>query len=215
MHNYGLLRLHLCLQMWMSVWIIRATRMQAVKILRARTNALVYVVTVVMGKPAQVRRSWGRAWEREREREGEGGRDSERESEDRERERERERERVYKSKLKTVRIRIPIKHSTRGSTPSESHTENETASLLWLGVSCWPVEGQHETPRHSKLMVSFSVRKSKLLSLLSVAHVFVRSEVLECASSPCQHGGSCQEKLDGYTCRCSLGYQGDNCEEST
>ncbi|XP_078612846.1 EGF-like repeat and discoidin I-like domain-containing protein 3 [Branchiostoma floridae x Branchiostoma japonicum] len=34
----------------------------------------------------------------------------------------------------------------------------------------------------------------------------------ECLSSPCYHGGTCQDQVNSYRCRCPTGYSGDNCE---
>ena len=36
----------------------------------------------------------------------------------------------------------------------------------------------------------------------------------ECASSPCQNMGTCFDAIDGYTCICMAGYNGDSCEKS-
>lgn len=33
----------------------------------------------------------------------------------------------------------------------------------------------------------------------------------DCASSPCQNAGTCQDGLNDYTCSCTLGYTGKNC----
>jgi hypothetical protein len=33
-----------------------------------------------------------------------------------------------------------------------------------------------------------------------------------CASGPCQNGGTCNDCLDSYTCSCPTGYTGDSCE---
>ena len=37
-------------------------------------------------------------------------------------------------------------------------------------------------------------------------------DIDECASSPCQNGGTCIDDLNAYTCNCIPGYEGDNCE---
>eukprot|EP00058_Branchiostoma_floridae_P022698 XP_002608188.1 hypothetical protein BRAFLDRAFT_125860 [Branchiostoma floridae] len=34
----------------------------------------------------------------------------------------------------------------------------------------------------------------------------------ECASDPCQYGGTCTDGVNGYTCECVAGYTGDDCE---
>ena len=36
----------------------------------------------------------------------------------------------------------------------------------------------------------------------------------ECASDPCQNGGTCEDGENGYTCTCADGWEGDNCETS-
>jgi len=37
-------------------------------------------------------------------------------------------------------------------------------------------------------------------------------DVLECASSPCQNGGTCNEGISSYTCSCPSGFVGSRCE---
>ena len=37
-------------------------------------------------------------------------------------------------------------------------------------------------------------------------------DIDECAASPCQNGGSCNDQINGYTSNCPSGYVGTNCE---
>uniref|UniRef100_A0A669QZY3 Protein Z, vitamin K dependent plasma glycoprotein n=1 Tax=Phasianus colchicus TaxID=9054 RepID=A0A669QZY3_PHACC len=32
-----------------------------------------------------------------------------------------------------------------------------------------------------------------------------------CSSSPCQHGGLCEDSIRGYTCTCTAGFEGEDC----
>ena len=34
----------------------------------------------------------------------------------------------------------------------------------------------------------------------------------ECASAPCQNGGTCQDGVNTYNCSCALGTRGTNCQ---
>ncbi len=34
----------------------------------------------------------------------------------------------------------------------------------------------------------------------------------ECASNPCENGGTCTDKINNYVCNCYQGYEGKNCE---
>ena len=38
------------------------------------------------------------------------------------------------------------------------------------------------------------------------------SEILECVSDPCQFNSTCIEQVNGYTCNCTEGYNGTECE---
>ena len=53
---------------------------------------------------------------------------------------------------------------------------------------------------------------SKLLQKSQYINVFLPSEIVECASDPCQNGGTCFEGVDGYLCQCADGYEGIHCE---
>ena len=37
-------------------------------------------------------------------------------------------------------------------------------------------------------------------------------DIDDCADSPCQHGGTCQDKVNDYECFCPEEFQGDNCQ---
>ena len=38
------------------------------------------------------------------------------------------------------------------------------------------------------------------------------TDINECASTPCQHGATCTDAVNGYTCACVIGYTGITCE---
>ena len=42
--------------------------------------------------------------------------------------------------------------------------------------------------------------------------LFSTIDINECASNPCQNGGSCTNLLNKYTCSCPTGFQGTQCE---
>ena len=37
-------------------------------------------------------------------------------------------------------------------------------------------------------------------------------DIDDCASNPCQNGGTCNDEVNSYTCDCVPGHAGDNCE---
>ncbi|CAM9780601.1 unnamed protein product [Lampetra fluviatilis] len=46
------------------------------------------------------------------------------------------------------------------------------------------------------------------------AGVNVGNAATACDAAPCQQGGSCHPRGDGYSCDCPLGYQGQSCQEA-
>ena len=39
-------------------------------------------------------------------------------------------------------------------------------------------------------------------------------DIDECASDPCQNGGTCLDQINSYNCSCVAGYIGSDCETS-
>lgn len=50
-----------------------------------------------------------------------------------------------------------------------------------------------------------------LLNILTRTH---STDGDQCASNPCQNGGSCEDQLQSYICFCPEGFEGRNCETS-
>ena len=40
------------------------------------------------------------------------------------------------------------------------------------------------------------------------------SDIDDCKNQPCQQG-KCEDRLDGYKCKCKPGWEGINCEKGT
>ena len=37
-------------------------------------------------------------------------------------------------------------------------------------------------------------------------------DIDECSSDPCKNGAKCSDNVNGYTCKCTAGFEGDNCQ---
>ena len=67
-------------------------------------------------------------------------------------------------------------------------------------------------PSLIKLIYTFDSISMKSGIILIASFFFV--DIDECASTPCQNGGSCTDAVNGYSCACVPGYVGNNCEIS-
>ena len=54
-----------------------------------------------------------------------------------------------------------------------------------------------------------------LASAIDVFCIYITVlDMNDCSPNPCQNGGICTYKVAGFTCECTAGYNGDNCENS-
>jgi hypothetical protein len=75
-------------------------------------------------------------------------------------------------------------------------------SVAWISLHC-QVNNYYTTPTQ---VVPPSVQ-------IKIYDLF--ADINECASNPCENGGSCTDNVNGYSCTCIGGYTGINCETGT
>ena len=54
---------------------------------------------------------------------------------------------------------------------------------------------------------------NKHKTIFTIIHV-LHTDIDECASNPCQNGGTCADDVNRYDCTCEAGYTGVDCETS-
>ena len=95
----------------------------------------------------------------------------------------------------------------------DDYTTNFHYSLiqfLWLGECGWEWNGQ------TSRSVSSLCRHSQVGSL--VMHWLFSipmPDIDDCASNPCQNGGTCVDGVNRYTCSCSAEFSSDNCAKNS
>ena len=50
------------------------------------------------------------------------------------------------------------------------------------------------------------------IRLYTLAYNVLNSDIDECASNPCDNGGTCDDLVNGYRCQCADGYTGEQCK---
>ena len=63
------------------------------------------------------------------------------------------------------------------------------------------------------MQVAYYYQPSGLL--LSTCVLCIYLDIDECASFPCENGGTCSDGVNSYSCKCKLGYAGKDCETGT
>ncbi|KAK2108079.1 hypothetical protein P7K49_013244 [Saguinus oedipus] len=81
------------------------------------------------------------------------------------------------------------------------------SSLTLMGPRSAPGFGLMERRRHM-----FHWLLIRMLWMLPTQLGLSELKIDECRSQPCLHGGSCQDRVAGYLCLCSAGYDGAHCE---
>ena len=60
--------------------------------------------------------------------------------------------------------------------------------------------------------LSNSISYNTILVTIMTKIQTLYADIDECASSPCQNGGTCVDDVNSYNCNCDVGYSGANCE---
>ena len=55
---------------------------------------------------------------------------------------------------------------------------------------------------------------NRLIDDRSTDDWLIISDIDECASDPCQNGGTCTDGINGYLCTCPAGFEGVICQIS-
>ena len=79
---------------------------------------------------------------------------------------------------------------------------------------------QTQPPKRLQVLKRVDKYKSSFIQEICIINLWTildKIEILsafidECASSPCQNGGTCVDDINSYSCNCDVGYEGTNCE---
>ena len=50
------------------------------------------------------------------------------------------------------------------------------------------------------------------ITLFDISYFYQHADIDECASGPCQNGGTCTDQVNGYLCQCAPGYSDLQCQ---
>ena len=81
------------------------------------------------------------------------------------------------------------------------------------GHDCETSKVEHK----SKVIFDFIFLYHKKINWIIVGTIFKRNiftsiDINNCETNPCQNGGTCTDGINDYSCKCTTGWEGDNCE---
>ena len=89
--------------------------------------------------------------------------------------------------------------------------QKDIRARVWLGSKALTVKSVMQMLNY----VIIEIRTCLILLLNLIVILIMKrhfSDINECASRPCGKNGHCDDKLNGYQCRCIAGYSGINCK---
>ena len=64
------------------------------------------------------------------------------------------------------------------------------------------------------IRVRYSALKCSVNAEIGYIIAFHIADTDDCAAKPCKNGGTCTDRVSGYSCACAPGFEGTNCMTS-